>query len=490
MITLPSSIKKVKSQTRFFQLAFSIITLITIIRILVLIFSPLNLYPDEAQYWSWSQQLDFGYFTKPPMIAWIIRLTTSLFGQSEWAIRLGSPLIHAGTALILFFIGKQIIDERIGFWSALAYITIPGVSYSCGLISTDVPLLFCWALALLFFLKALESADWKYPFFCGIAIGLGMLSKYAMLYFIISGVMAGLCDKKAHQFVFSLRGLTTLCVAFFIFLPNIVWNINNHFVTTNHVIYHNTNWGHANFNLWNGLDFIMGQFGVFGPVLMCGLIAALLNLRQKSKYTKQMILLSCFCLPPLIIITLKAFISGANANWAVTAYISGLPMAITMLLNWRKIYAIQISFAINIFATLMLCIILVDPNLTDRTQLFGNALKRLEGWAILGNNIVKLSSEKPYDVIICSGDTAEIFYYARSTKIPIIEWNPDHMENDYFEMTFNQPLVQKRALLVIDPPNAALAIISNFHSSQKLTTLSVPIGAHNTRETVFYDVTQ
>jgi len=50
--------------------------------------SPLGLHGDEAQYWSWSQNLDWGYFSKPPLIAWIIAISTSLFGQAEWAIRL------------------------------------------------------------------------------------------------------------------------------------------------------------------------------------------------------------------------------------------------------------------------------------------------------------------------------------------------------------------------------------------------------------------
>ncbi|MDD3837175.1 MAG: 4-amino-4-deoxy-L-arabinose transferase, partial [Phenylobacterium sp.] len=45
---------------------------LTVARLMVLFDSPLELYPDEAQYWLWSRTLDFGYFSKPPVVAWTI----------------------------------------------------------------------------------------------------------------------------------------------------------------------------------------------------------------------------------------------------------------------------------------------------------------------------------------------------------------------------------------------------------------------------------
>ena len=63
---------------------------LTIVRLVTLFASPLELYPDEAQYWLWSRTLDFGYYSKPPLIAWIIAASTTVFGDGEWAIRLFS----------------------------------------------------------------------------------------------------------------------------------------------------------------------------------------------------------------------------------------------------------------------------------------------------------------------------------------------------------------------------------------------------------------
>ena len=60
-----------------------IILAFTIFRIVTLHFDTTDLFVDEAQYWFWSQNLDFGYYSKPPMIAWVLRIFTALAGSSD-----------------------------------------------------------------------------------------------------------------------------------------------------------------------------------------------------------------------------------------------------------------------------------------------------------------------------------------------------------------------------------------------------------------------
>src|SRR6476660_4150248 len=95
-----------------FWLAVLIVGAITLVRLVVLLVTPLQLYPDEAQYWWWAQSPDWGYFSKPPLIAWIIWLSTR-FSDAEWAIRFASPLLHATTALLIFGIGRLAYDARV-----------------------------------------------------------------------------------------------------------------------------------------------------------------------------------------------------------------------------------------------------------------------------------------------------------------------------------------------------------------------------------------
>src|SRR5712691_4999231 len=74
------------------------IAAITAARLLWLGYQTAGLYPDEAQYWFWSRHLALGYYSKPPLVAWAIALTTGLFGDSEFAVRLSAPLLHAAAA--------------------------------------------------------------------------------------------------------------------------------------------------------------------------------------------------------------------------------------------------------------------------------------------------------------------------------------------------------------------------------------------------------
>ena len=69
-----------------------------VIRLLALYFAKTDLFFDEAQYWSWSRDLAFGYFSKPPLIAWLIRLATEICGDAEWCVRAPSPILYTVTS--------------------------------------------------------------------------------------------------------------------------------------------------------------------------------------------------------------------------------------------------------------------------------------------------------------------------------------------------------------------------------------------------------
>src|SRR5271154_4557575 len=162
------------------------ITAITAARLLWLAFQTAGLYPDEAQYWFWSRHLALGYYSKPPLVAWLIALTTGIFGNGEFAVRLSAPLLHAVASGFVYAIGARLYSSRIGYWSALAYATLPGVSLSAFLISTDAVLLPCWTAALYGFIRARETGATGWWIATGCAVGIGLLAKYAIAYWLLS----------------------------------------------------------------------------------------------------------------------------------------------------------------------------------------------------------------------------------------------------------------------------------------------------------------
>src|SRR5258708_6888429 len=93
---------------------------ITAVRLFWLAVQPADLYPDEAQYWFWALHPALGYYSKPPLVAWLIALTTGVFGDSEFAIRLSAPLLHAIAAGVVYAVAARRYDLRTRFLSAVA----------------------------------------------------------------------------------------------------------------------------------------------------------------------------------------------------------------------------------------------------------------------------------------------------------------------------------------------------------------------------------
>jgi len=63
---------------------------------------------DEAQYWTWSRELAFGYFSKPPMIAWLIRGTSEICGNSEACIRSASPVLYTLASVMIYLMARAL----------------------------------------------------------------------------------------------------------------------------------------------------------------------------------------------------------------------------------------------------------------------------------------------------------------------------------------------------------------------------------------------
>jgi 4-amino-4-deoxy-L-arabinose transferase-like glycosyltransferase len=89
----------------------------------------------------------WGYFSAAND-RWVIRGATEICGDGEACVRAASPVLYTVTSIIIYAAARQLYSERIAFWSAIVFATLPGVSYSSMLITTDVPLVLFWSLAL------------------------------------------------------------------------------------------------------------------------------------------------------------------------------------------------------------------------------------------------------------------------------------------------------------------------------------------------------
>src|SRR5438093_1008017 len=91
-----------------FGLAAAILAVLTVIRLVGLKLSVVDLFFDEAQYWTWSRELAFGYFSKPPLLAWAIAAAERVCGGSEACIRAPAPIFYFGTSLLVYAVARHI----------------------------------------------------------------------------------------------------------------------------------------------------------------------------------------------------------------------------------------------------------------------------------------------------------------------------------------------------------------------------------------------
>ena len=277
-----------------------------------------------------------------------------------------------------------------------------------------------------------------------------------------------------------------LLVGAILFLPNIVWNALHGFPTIAHTAT-NADWGRSHASVAALATFALGQFGVFGPILMAGWMAALWRLARDADRSERELVLAAFSLPPLLLIFIQAFVAGANANWAATAYVAATPLAVTELVRWWRARPIWASFAVNGAVLAVLWALLVKPELADSIGL-GNAFKREEGWRQLGAEVADASRTAPYDAIAADNRSiaAELLYYARPRQAPLRVWSRDLIIRDHFEMTMRLAAGAKRVLLVLEPATGK-RVLATFDSSAPIKTVAIPIGGHHQRVTVLYD---
>ena len=102
---------------------------------------------DEAYYWLWAHHLDWSYLDHPPMIAYIVFLTTRFGDDAIW-IRLGALVLGAATTYALFLLGRELFSARTGFIAAVLFQIVPLLTGSGLLATPDGPLFLAWTLAL------------------------------------------------------------------------------------------------------------------------------------------------------------------------------------------------------------------------------------------------------------------------------------------------------------------------------------------------------
>lgn len=396
--------------------------LVSLVRLFYLTLGPTDLFLEEAQYWLWSTDLDWSYYSKPPLVAYLNFLSTSIFGHTELAIKFNAVGMGLIFTLFVYAIANMVFrDKQKAFLTSLLVYAMPFFHTTFNFFLTDSPLLAAWSGAVFFYLKVLESNQSRHWILLGICCGLGLLSKYTMVLFAPLVVIHMLWFKKAY--FFQKGPYITLLVAAFFLLPVLIWNLQMDFISFRHV----ASIGKAELTFAKRMTFVSeylgGQIAIVSPFLFPLLVIAIYKAFKSKDLIKTF-----FALGPVVIFLFflcYAFTKRVEVNWPVFAYCTVPVLLIQQCFDMKRR---KLGWSL---AALTFSLLLVFSYLTPYLHPLGlhkiwppkkDPVHRVVGWDKLGQRVQKIIDEKvsaPYFLFSDSYEVAcQTAFYTRDHHRP------------------------------------------------------------------------
>jgi hypothetical protein len=305
---------------------------------------PLDLAPDEAHYWDWSRHLDWSYYSKGPLVAYLIRagcdlagpLSCRLTGGEALAVRLPAVLCGHLLLLSLYVLTAQVWKrEGLALLVMVVTLTLPLITAGSLLMTIDSPYTCCWGWSLVLGHQAVfRGSRWAWPAL-GLLVGLGILAKYTMVLFAPSlGLF--LLTSRAHCGLLLRRGLWVAAgVAALSALPILLWNAGHDWVSFRHIS------GLAGLQepgaglRWLGpLRFVGVQFLLLLGFWFAAWLRAMLTHLPWREPRPEVRYLWWMSAPMFVVFFLFGLkTGGGEPNWPVTAYLSGVVLAVPWLVR-------------------------------------------------------------------------------------------------------------------------------------------------------------
>jgi undecaprenyl-diphosphatase len=382
------------------------------------------------------------------MIAYLIYLGTSVFGDTVFGIRIMAVVFSALSSIILYIFGKTIYNKKVGLYSAILLQIIPLFSTFGVLFTIDSPFIFFWILSLFLIWKAINrnalsvmrnelkeneinpSHITDYPprinyssliywVLLGLSIGLGLLTKYTMAFFYPCAILFLLLSKENRRLLTTKSPYIAFLISLIVFSPVIIWNANHDWITLKHTA------GQAHIaegiqiSLKSFFEFLVSQFGVITPLLLILMAVSIYKLRKK----REGAFLFWFSIPVIVFFLLKSLQAKVQANWALPAYLTGI-IAFSVL-YMKEFYfrgkAIRILIVTAILLSTTVTAVAHYPSILNLPVKL-DPTSRLCGWKELGVEVTRLyeqmSATSPVFIFSDSYQvSSELAFYAKGHPV-------------------------------------------------------------------------
>ncbi len=384
---------------------------------------------DEGYYWLWSRHLSLSYLDHPPLVAWLDALATSA-GRTEWLLRLPAMVATLGTTLVLYGLCGELFGPRAGVRAAALHVAVPVFALQAIHAIPDPLLYLWWAAAMWAFWRAVHG-EHRMWWVCGLALGLGALSKYTV--FILLIAMLGMLRWPRYRGWWRtpgpyLAGALMCAVA----LPVLVWNAQH---------------GWASLRFWLNAGGMQGpppgtgrgwglpsvaavQFAYGGPLLFPAMVWALWRSWRMGRDDERFAFLAMAGGPVLLLVAGSSLLGVDRPNWPAPAYLAG---ALALGALWPRLLApaafassLALSLAVSVLITLI-------PRLPPALQ-----WSELYGWREVTQEMLRRADalRDPGHVLLLGRryNEASYFGYYTMDRVPVSTghlsalsfWAPPH----------------------------------------------------------------
>jgi 4-amino-4-deoxy-L-arabinose transferase-like glycosyltransferase len=385
---------------------------------------------DEAHYWMWSERLAPAYFSKGPGIAFAIRASTVLFGANEFGVRFFSPILAAGTSLLLFYFARRLFNATAACWAVVALNVIPIFNIGAFVMTIDSLSIFFWLAAMFTFWLAVERSprfSWHWPL-TGLLIGLGFLCKYTNALELISILLVlALAPRLRQEFarpgLYLLLGVFALCT-----VPPIMWNAQHAWVTLAHLRSRGGVGQGFGFHLGEVVKFIGEHFLAYSPFLFLAIAVGVIGSWRRVNQQFKVLFLMWFGLPVFVFYLLLSINKSAAPNWDGLAFFGFGLLAIYFW--WGRLEAsviLRLCAAAALLTGLLMSLVALD---TDLLGVAGYRLPRsdpsdrMRGWKSATSAVEEIRSdleaklgEKLFLIADARDRASEISFYLRDKPV-------------------------------------------------------------------------
>ncbi|MHA7129691.1 ArnT family glycosyltransferase [Algoriphagus namhaensis] len=352
------------SQSPNYRLYFWFVSSALVFAKILLAMRPeLDLFTEEAQYWLWSENLAWHYYSKPPMVAYLNWLSTSIFGTTELAIRLIPISFGLGIALLVYQFGTYLYSPKVGFWSAMILQAMPFWWLVSTFHTTDTSITFFWTLCFFLLYRGIKEDKKRWYALAGLAGAFGLMSKTVMLLafpflFLFLFQRRSLVKKWPQVLLFS-------AILSLGFLPMLIWNMDNDWLTFRHLaqLAGGGEGGESPSFLERLLQsgaYLGGQLAMVSVFLLPIFFASIWNVyKYRSQENFYLLLPAALTFLGFLGLSLG---TEVIVNWPVFAYV-GLPIIMSAWLaeqgpTWSKLRNWTVAISI------LLPLLLILPDLT------------------------------------------------------------------------------------------------------------------------------